>query len=360
MVPDSHRSPISAEERASASTSARSTAASSRKSFVSANLAKAYRDARGRAAALDGVSLSVGDGELLVILGPSGAGKTTLLRIIAGLEQPDSGTISLDGRDLLAVPAPDRRVALVFQDDALFPHMSVFENLAFPLRLRGASAASIERRVRDAAVSLAIDRHLSERPARLSGGERQRAALARAVLSDPRVLLLDEPLAHLDPQLRERVRAQFARFRRSFPGAAIHVTHDHVEALSIADTLAVMIDGRIVQYGSPQDVYDFPIDVQVARFLGSPPMNVIDGDMHLLGIRPEHVHLDADATFRGRIVSLESTGADRFVRATTPRGEIAMRLAAGREQPAVGDEVGIVFDDARVRRYDRTTGRLLS
>ena len=352
--------PISREERTSASISAKSADESSPKSFVSTNLVKVYRDARGRRAALDGVSLSAGDGELLVILGPSGAGKTTLLRVIAGLERPDGGTIRLDGSDLTGIPAPQRRVAMVFQDDALFPRMTVYENLAFPLRVRHTSRAAIDKRVRDVAAALAIDRHLSERPARLSGGERQRAALARAVLSDPRLLLLDEPLAHLDPQLRAHVRDQFAQFRASFPGAAIHVTHDHVEAFSIADSLAIMIDGRIVQYGAPQHVYNFPIDVQVARFLGSPPMNLIDGDMHLIGIRPEHVRFDRTAPLRGLVASVHSTGADRFVRLDTPRGTLVMRLAPGVQQPAAGEEAGIAFDDVHVRRFDRSTGRLLS
>jgi ABC-type sugar transport system ATPase subunit len=294
-----------------------------------------------------------------VILGPSGAGKTTLLRVIAGLERPDSGSIALDGSDVLAMPAARRRVAMVFQDDALFPHMSIADNLAFPLRVRGAGVREMIDRVQEVAHALAIERHLYERPSRLSGGERQRAALARAVLSDPRVLLLDEPLAHLDPQLRAHVREQFAQFRASFPGAAIHVTHDHVEALSIADSLAIMIDGRIVQYGTPQDVYDFPNCVQVARFLGSPPMNIIDGDMHLIGIRAEHLSLDPHSAFHGRVVSVESTGADRFVRAQTPRGEIVVRLAALQAKPASGETIGIALDESHACRFDRSTGALV-
>jgi ABC-type sugar transport system ATPase subunit len=359
VVQDSHRSPISAEERTSASTSATSADGSSRKSFESADLVKTYRDKRGRRAALDGVSLSVDDRELLVILGPSGAGKTTLLRVIAGLEQPDSGSISLDGRNLLTVSAARRRVALVFQEDALFPQMTVYENLAFPLRLRRSPRQVVDRRVRDTAGALAIGEHLHERPARLSGGERQRAALARAVLSDPRVLLLDEPLAHLDPQLRVHVREQFVQFRSAFSGAAIHVTHDHVEALTIADRLAIMIDGRIVQYGAPQEVYDSPVDVHVARFLGSPPMNVIDGDMHLLGIRPEHTYLDASSALRGRVLSAQTTGADRFVHAVTPGGDVVLRLSAQQPCPSAGEEIGIGFHEERVRRFDRSTERLV-
>jgi ABC-type sugar transport system ATPase subunit len=359
VVQGSHRFPISAEERASASISAPSADGSSRKSFESANLVKTYRDKRGRRAALDGVSLCVDDRELLVILGPSGAGKTTLLRVIAGLERPDSGTLLLDGRDLLAVPAARRRVALVFQDDALFPQMTIYENLAFALRIRRTPRTIVDKRVREVASSLAIHEHLHERPARLSGGERQRAALARAVLSDPRVLLLDEPLAHLDPQLRVRVREQFAQFRAAFSGAAIHVTHDHVEALAIADRLAILIDGRIVQYGAPQDVYDFPANVQVARFLGSPPMNVLDGDMQLIGIRAEHVYIDEQSALRGRVLGTQTTGADRFVRIATPLGAIVMRLSAAQYWPGIGAEVGVVLDERYVRRFDRSTERLL-
>ncbi len=309
---------------------------------------------------LRGVSFSVSDGETLVILGPSGAGKTSLLRVIAGLEIADSGTLELDGRDVLRVPGERRRVGVVFQEDALFPHMTIYENLAFPLRMKRASAPEIDRRVRAVAQSLEIASHLRHRPSRLSGGERQRAALARAVLSDPRVLLLDEPFAHLDPQLRAHVRRQFVTFRHTFTGAAIHVTHDHVEAMSIGDRVAIMMDGYIVQCADPQHVYDFPADVEVARFLGSPPMNLIDGEREIVGIRPENVRIDPASALRGNVVSRESAGADIFVQLRTPRGEVSARLQQTQSVPEIGEDLGIAFDERFIRRFDRTTGVLLT
>jgi ABC-type sugar transport system ATPase subunit len=322
------------------------------KSFAFAELKKLYRDARGRRAALGGVSFSVGDGETLVVLGPSGAGKTTLLRVLAGLELPDSGSISLDGRDITALPPQKRRIAMVFQDDALFPHLTIRENLAF--------AGASDERVQSVASALDIDAHLNERPARLSGGERQRAALARAVLSDPRVLLLDEPFAHLDPQLREHVRRQFSQFRRRFSGAAIHVTHDHVEALAIADHLAIMIDGEFVQHGAPREVYDFPANVRVARFFGSPAMNLLDGEMEIAGIRPENVQFDSASAFRGRVLAHEYSGADTFVRLATSRGELLARCSVSGTLPKTGSDVGVHLPSEFVRRFDHTTGDLLT
>jgi ABC-type sugar transport system ATPase subunit len=367
VTQDSHRYPTSAEELESASTSQRSTDASSLRSsaftdecaLVARDLRRTYRDARGRRAALDGVSFSVADGETFVILGPSGAGKTTLLRAVAGLEPLESGTLTLDGRDLAPVPAQKRRIAVVFQDDSLFPHMTIYENLAFAMRMQRVASGAIDARVRDVASALEIDAHLHERPARLSGGERQRAALARAVLSDPRVLLLDEPLAHLDPQLRAHVRAQFTEFRRRFSGAAIHVTHDHQEALTIGDRLAIMIDGRIVQCGAPQEVYDSPANVRVARFFGSPPMNLLDGEMEIIGIRPEYVRFDAASMLRGCVESWESTGGDRLVRVQTRRGAVIARIAGTQTMPSPGDEVGLGLGERYILRYDRTTGDLI-
>lgn len=363
MAHDSLRSPTSHAAHASTSTSAQSTDDSSPKSFVSADNKRAavalIASDLHKGRRLRGVSFSVDDGETLVVLGPSGAGKTSLLRAIAGLERIDAGTLTLDGRDLLQLPPQRRSVAFVFQEDALFPHLTVYDNLAFALRMKRARSAEIDKRVRDVAGALEIDAHLRERPPRLSGGERQRAALARAVLGDPRVLLLDEPLAHLDPQLRVYVRRQFIQYRPAFSGAAIHVTHDHTEALAMGNRLAIMIAGRIVQTGEPQRVYDAPATTEVARFLGSPPMNLLDGEMQITGIRPEHVHIDASAPLRGRVIARESNGADAFIHVSTPRGDVFARTAGSQIAPQIGEEVGIAFDPHFICRFDRTTGALI-
>jgi multiple sugar transport system ATP-binding protein len=321
--------------------------------LVARDLTKTYRN---RSAALDGLSLSVADGETLVVLGPSGAGKTTLLRVIAGLLTPDRGTLQIGGRNVLPMPAQCRGVGLVFSNDALFPHMTVFENLAFAMRLRRRTARAIEERVHEVADALEIGRHLHERPPALSGGERQRAAIARAVLSDPRVLLLDEPFAHLDPQLRGALRSRYAAFRRRFAGAMLHVTHDHLEALGLGDRVAILMHGSIVQCDTPQRVYDYPADIRVAAFFGSPPMNILDD--RTLGIRPEHVLLDANGALRGRIVSLESTGADRYVGVATQRGRLLARIPAA-QAAHVEEEIGVTLPEAFVRRFDPQTGVLV-
>ncbi len=301
-----------------------------------------------RRTALDGVSFSVRDRERLVILGPSGAGKTTLLRVIAGLERADRGAVLVDEREAGSMPAEDRRVAIVFDRDGLFPHLTLRQNLAFALR-----GERNNDRIEAAARDLGIGAHLQKRPGELSAGERQRASLARAMLSDPRVLLLDEPLSHLEPSLRSQVRRTFLAFSSSFGGAVIHVTHDHAEALTAGDRLAVMIGGKILQCDAPQRVYDYPANTSVARFFGTPPMNLLDDGMETLGIRPENVRLQNGGQLRGRVIAVESTGADAFVRVQTPRGELIARMpAAG--VPETGAEVAATLPAEHVRRFDRT------
>ncbi|MGC1380248.1 MAG: ABC transporter ATP-binding protein [Candidatus Baltobacteraceae bacterium] len=303
--------------------------------------------------ALDSVSLDVGDGTTLAVVGPSGAGKTTLLRAIAGLIDAASGDIRLDGTSIRALPARHRRVAMVFQDDALFANMSVRENLRFALR--GGASATGDVAMAAAAVALHVVEHLDRPPRRLSGGERQRVSIARALLSDPRALLLDEPLAHLDPSLRRSVRDEVIGVRQHFAGPILYVTHDHVEAMSVGDALAVLIDGKVVDAGPPQRVYDAPRTIAVARFLGERPMNLFEDGNLILGIRPERIRLSAEAALRGRVVGREPTGADAYLDVQTPRGSFAVRVPAT-ESTVVGDLVGLDLPPEGVRRFDPQGG----
>jgi multiple sugar transport system ATP-binding protein len=229
--------------------------------------------------ALDDVSLTIRDRELMVLLGPSGCGKTTLLRLIAGFETPDAGTISIGGRDVTGVPPARRGLSMVFQSYALFPHLTVADNVAFGLRMRGLPGALVRRRVADAAERMRIGSLLGRYPAELSGGQRQRAAVARALVTDSSVILMDEPLSSLDALLREQMRGELKRVLREEPTTTVYVTHDQAEALSMGDRTAVMRDGRILQCDTPRLVYDRPSHVFVARFIGSPPMNVLRGTM---------------------------------------------------------------------------------
>ncbi|MEO6912493.1 MAG: ABC transporter ATP-binding protein, partial [Candidatus Baltobacteraceae bacterium] len=204
---------------------------------------------------------------------------------------------------------------------------------------------------------LEIQTHLIERPQRLSGGERQRAAIARAFLSDPAAILLDEPLAHLDPQLRARVREQFAQFRKRFPGPVLYVTHDHQEAMIFADRLAILHEGRILQSDRPQRVYDFPVSLQVAQFLGARAMNVFEDGGVSIGIRPERIVIRDDGELRGEIIECEFAGADRYLQIATPRGRLTVR--AGGDAPAIGERVGLHFPAEWTRRFDRASGNAL-
>jgi sn-glycerol 3-phosphate transport system ATP-binding protein len=305
----------------------------------------------GRRLALDHVSISVDQGRTLAVVGPSGAGKTTLLRVIAGLLRPRSGDVTLGGRSVVHAPPQRRRIALVFQDDALFNNMTVRANLRFGLRSNGPASATA---VRETATALHVGDVLDRRPRELSGGERQRASIARALLSDPLALLMDEPLAHLDPALRRVVRDEVVGLRDRFPGPIVYVTHDHAEAMSVGDELAVLIDGRIEDTGDPAGVYDRPRTIGVARFLGDRPMNVLEGDP-LLGIRPEHVRVIADSALRGRVMRREPTGADAYVVIETPRGAITARVPANLVVRA-GDDVGLEFPPEFVRSFDRASG----
>lgn len=238
--------------------------------------------------AVNGVDLAIPEGELLVILGPSGCGKTTLLRMIAGLEKPTSGTISIGELDVTELPPRARPIAMVFQSYALYPHMTVFNNIAFPLKAKGEfSKTAIEDKVKWAASILDIERLLERKPRQLSGGERQRVALGRALVKEPKVLLLDEPLSNLDAKLRASARDELQDFQRRLGITTIFVTHDQIEALGMGDRIVVMSQGKVMQVGTPQDVYHNSANTFVASFLGSPGMNFIRRENYLFGFRPE-------------------------------------------------------------------------
>jgi len=317
------------------------------------NLVVHYSGSRSRA--VNDVSFAVQRRRTLAIVGPSGAGKTTLLRGIAGLTRIESGSVRVAERELNGVVAQERRIAMVFQSDALFPHLSVRENLSFALRDRSRKTA-----VEELARALEIAHHLERRPAVLSGGERQRVSIARAVLSEPAVLLLDEPLAHLDPDLRARVRNELLGVRERFEGPIVYVTHDHSEALAIADELLVLMDGAVEDSGDPLRVYDAPATVRSAGFLGERPMNILAGSGEtVLGIRPEHVLVGDSGSLEGVVLRRELTGADAYLYVRTSAGTVVARVPAS-NCAAMGDWVSVAFEERYVRRFDRASGRALS
>jgi multiple sugar transport system ATP-binding protein len=274
----------------------------------------------GEVRAVDGVDLATKEGEFLVLLGPSGCGKTTLLRMIAGLEQPTSGEILIGGQVVNDLPPRARRIAMVFQSYALYPHMTVARNIAFPLKAQGVPGAEIPRKVDWAAGLFGIQHLLDRKPRQLSGGERQRVALARAVVREPSVFLLDEPLSNLDAKLRASARDELQQFQRRIGTTTIYVTHDQIEAMGLGDRIVVMQGGRVRQMGTPQEIYDEPADTFVAGFIGSPPMNLVEMDDVLVGFRPEHVlprevftGPEELSTVRLRVSRVEFLGADRLV-----------------------------------------------
>jgi len=241
----------------------------------------------GDVVAVDGIDIRSEEGEFLVLLGPSGCGKTTLLRMIAGLEHPTEGEILLGGDDVSGLPPRARRIAMVFQSYALYPHMTVANNIAFPLKAQGMEAIERSEKVHWAAGLFGIEALLQRRPRQLSGGERQRVALARALVREPTAFLLDEPLSNLDAKLRAAARDDLLEFQRRLGITTIYVTHDQVEAMGMGDRIAVMDKGKVRQLGTPEEVYHHPADTFVARFLGSPPMNLLEHGDFLFGFRPE-------------------------------------------------------------------------
>jgi multiple sugar transport system ATP-binding protein len=312
--------------------------------------------------AVDGITLDVESGECLVLLGPSGCGKTTLLRLLAGLEPLDAGEIWIGDRRVDQLEPARRDVAMVFQNYALYPHLSVFDNIAFPLRTRHVERAEIDRRVRQAAARVGLVDLLARRPAQLSGGQQQRVALARAVVRNPTVYLMDEPLSNLDAQLRLQTRTELKRLHRELGTTMIYVTHDQGEAMTLGGRVAVMQHGAVVQIGAPLELYRQPVNAFVATFLGSPPMNLIEdshnGSAVRIGVRAEDVVVTTsarDAADEARVMVVEPMGSETLVTLEYRRQRLVARVAGdARFEPGQTAWVSLPAD--RMLIFDRDTG----
>jgi len=337
----------------------------------------------GATEALAPLDVTVPDGCFLAMLGPSGCGKTTALRLLAGLEQPSAGRIFIGERDVTRLEPRHRDIAMVFQSYALYPHKSVADNIAYPLRLRRSAKAERDERVRKVAELLDIDALLARAPRQLSGGQRQRVALARAIIRRPQAFLMDEPLSNLDAQLRTQMRIEIKRLQRELAVTTLYVTHDQVEAMTMADLIAVMRDGRLQQLASPAELYARPANLFVGRFCGSPPMNVLDGELAdgafrhpsgtlplstdgaggpvKLGFRPEHCELvaagSADA-LAAEIYVVEPLGNETLVTVTVGDALVNIRAAAEFARP-VGERCAVRPMAHRVHVFDHDSGEAL-
>jgi sn-glycerol 3-phosphate transport system ATP-binding protein len=331
--------------------------------------ALSFRDVRkcyGELEVIHGVSSEVADGEFVVIVGPSGCGKSTLLRMVAGLEPITSGDISIGGRVVNDLEPKDRDIAMVFQNYALYPHMSVYDNMAYGLRIKGFSRSQIEDRVQKAASILELSSFLKRKPRELSGGQRQRVAMGRAIVREPAVFLFDEPLSNLDAKLRVQMRAELQSLHRRLGTTSLYVTHDQVEAMTLAHRMIVMNAGRAEQIGAPLQVYASPATTFVASFIGSPPMNLIpeerDGRKVFFGIRPEHLEPcpEAQAKLELEIDLVEPLGADTLVYGHL-RSNGGARIAA-RLQSSIEARVGrlpLCYRPQNVHYFDADTGMRL-
>jgi ABC-type sugar transport system ATPase subunit len=320
----------------------------------------------GGQAAVRGVDLAVPDGEFVVLVGPSGCGKSTLLRLVAGLETPTSGRVWIGDADVTGVPPQARDLAMVFQSYALYPHMSVRDNLGYGLRVRGTVSSVAAKRIADVAAVLDIDGLLDRRPAQLSGGQRQRVALGRAMVRQPRAFLLDEPLSNLDPALRSQARSELRRLHQRLGVTVIYVTHDQEEAMTLGGRVAVMRDGVIEQAAPPMDVYARPANTFVARFIGAPPMNLVPAALlgidapagTIAGIRPQDAKLTEDGALHGVVELVEPRGHDYLIhlRLAPPAVDPLLVVQSDDDPPGIGATVSVSFSRKRLHLFDRTSG----
>ncbi|OHV80455.1 ABC transporter ATP-binding protein [Rhizobium sp. LCM 4573] len=338
------------------------------------------RKSYGSLAVIHGVDLTIGEGEFVVFVGPSGCGKSTLLRMIAGLEEVTDGEVAIKGRDVTDLDPSDRGIAMVFQSYALYPHMTVRDNLAFGLKMSRTAATEIDRRVAQAASILKIEHLLDRRPGQLSGGQRQRVAIGRAIVRKPDVFLFDEPLSNLDAELRVSMRIEIARLHRDLGNTMIYVTHDQTEAMTLADRIVILRDGRIEQVGTPRQVYEDPANTFVAGFIGSPRMNLLDGvwskgririgEVLLpapmlqndrsegaplkFGIRPEHIEIavSGEDGLPAIVEFTEYLGGTCYVYCRLAEGQSVTIESRGDKQPAGGDRITLVFPAARSFVFD--------
>ena len=335
---------------------------------------------------MHGVSVEIEDGEFVVLVGPSGCGKSTLLRMLAGLEEISGGAISIGGRVVNDMPPKERDIAMVFQSYALYPHKTVYDNIGFPLKMAKRPATEIRAKVEKAAGILDLMPLLDRFPKQLSGGQRQRVAMGRAIVRDPKVFLFDEPLSNLDAKLRVTMRVEIKELHQRLKTTIVYVTHDQIEAMTMADKIVVMRDGRVEQIGAPLDLYDSPANVFVAGFIGSPSMNFVqgritagggtkqfvsdgglalaipetaapDGQAVTFGIRPEHIGIGPGG-ISARVVVTEPTGSETQIFAKAG-GEMIDAVVRDRVRARPGDEIGFVFDPANVHLFDRSGGQRL-
>ncbi|KXF75518.1 sugar ABC transporter ATP-binding protein [Paramesorhizobium deserti] len=336
---------------------------------------------------IKGVDIEIDDGEFVILVGPSGCGKSTLLRMLAGLENITAGEIRIGNRVVNTVPPKDRDIAMVFQNYALYPHMTVANNMAFSLNLKGTSKEEINKRVKGAAEILGLSRLLDRYPRQLSGGQRQRVAMGRAIVRDPQVFLFDEPLSNLDAKLRVAMRAEIKELHQRLKTTTVYVTHDQIEAMTMADKIVVMHDGVVEQIGAPLDLYDTPANLFVAGFIGSPAMNMIPGKLSpddrtkfvtgngtilpvsnpsakaegrelIYGLRPEYIHLDP-AGLPAEVVVIEPTGYETQMIAKLGGSDVTC-VFRERVQAKPGETINVKIDAAHVHLFDAETGERLS